>query len=237
MLRELRRVAADRLTLAAVVWLAAGLAVSALVIWAFAGITEEVMEGESRAFDRAVLLWIESNVPAWLDGPMRAVTTLGYYRVVLPLLAVISLAFYLRGWRLSAIMLAVSTAGGIFLTTVLKVLFRRARPEIIDSGYTAGFYSFPSGHATVAVGFYGALALILAYHLRGPARRAVLLLGAAVVLLIGFSRLYLGVHYPTDVLVGYLAAPLWLVSVGGVYALWLSVRGLRAAERRRKDGR
>jgi undecaprenyl-diphosphatase len=236
-LRELRRVAADRLTLAAVVWLAAGLAVSALVIWAFAGITEEVMEGESRAFDRAVLLWIESNVPAWLDGPMRAVTTLGYYRVVLPLLAVISLAFYLRGWRLSAIMLAVSTAGGIFLTTVLKVLFRRARPEIIDSGYTAGFYSFPSGHATVAVGFYGALALILAYHLRGPARRAVLLLGAAVVLLIGFSRLYLGVHYPTDVLVGYLAAPLWLVSVGGVYALWLSVRGLRAAERRRKDGR
>ena len=229
--------AADRLTLAAVVWLAAGLAVSALVIWAFAGITEEVMEGESRAFDRAVLLWIESNVPAWLDGPMRAVTTLGYYRVVLPLLAVISLAFYLRGWRLSAIMLAVSTAGGIFLTTVLKVLFRRARPEIIDSGYTAGFYSFPSGHATVAVGFYGALALILAYHLRGPARRAVLLLGAAVVLLIGFSRLYLGVHYPTDVLVGYLAAPLWLVSVGGVYALWLSVRGLRAAERRRKDGR
>ena len=237
MLRELRRVAADRLTLAAVVWLAAGLAVSALVIWAFAGITEEVMEGESRAFDRAVLLWIESNVPAWLDGPMRAVTTLGYYRVVLPLLAVISLAFYLRGWRLSAIMLAVSTAGGIFLTTVLKVLFRRARPEIIDSGYTAGFYSFPSGHDTVAVGFYGALALILAYHLRGPARRAVLLLGAAVVLLIGFSRLYLGVHYPTDVLVGYLAAPLWLVSVGGVYALWLSVRGLRAAERRRKDGR
>ena len=236
-LRGLRRVAAGRLTVAAVVWLAAGLAVSALVIWAFAGITEEVMEGESRAFDRAVLLWIESNVPAWLDGPMRAVTTLGYYRVVLPLLAVISLAFYLRGWRLSAIMLAVSTAGGIFLTTVLKVLFRRARPEIIDSGYTAGFYSFPSGHATVAVGFYGALALIFAYHLRGTARWAVLLLGAAVVLLIGFSRLYLGVHYPTDVLVGYLAAPLWLVSVGGVYALWLSVRGLRAAERRRKDGR
>ena len=60
------------------------------------------------------------------------------------------------------------------------------------------------------------------------------LIGAAVVLLIGFSRLYLGVHYPTDVLAGFLAAPLWLVSVGGVYALWLSVRGLRAVEQRRK---
>jgi len=236
-LRELRRVAVDRLTVAAVVWLAVGLAVSAFVVWGFAEITEEVIEGESRAFDRAVLLWIGSNVPAWLDGPMRAVTALGYYYAVLPLLAVASLAFLYKGWRLSAVLLVVSTAGGAFLTTVLKSVFRRARPEILDSGYTAGFFSFPSGHATVAVGFYGALALVLAYHLRGPARWATVALGTVLVLLIGFSRLYLGVHYPTDVLAGFLAAPLWLVSVGGVYALWISVRGLRAAEWRRKHVR
>ncbi|HKH10475.1 MAG TPA: phosphatase PAP2 family protein [Rubrobacter sp.] len=236
-LRDLRRLTADRLTVAAAVWLVVGLAVSAFVVWAFAEITEEAIGGESRAFDRAVLLWIDTNVPAWLDGPMRAVTALGYYYVVLPLLTATSFAFYLKGWRLSAVMLVVSTAGGIFLTTVLKAVFRRARPEVIDSGYTAGFYSFPSGHATVAVGFYGALALILAYHLRGAARWAVLLVGAVVVLLIGFSRLYLGVHYPTDVLAGFLAAPLWLVSVAGVYVLWLSVRGLRTAERRRRDVR
>ena len=55
-------------------------------------------------------------------------------------------------------------------------------------------------------------------------------------LLIGFSRLYLGVHYPTDVLAGYLAAFLWLVCVGAVYALWLSIRGLRTAESGRDDG-
>jgi undecaprenyl-diphosphatase len=231
---ELRRLVAGRLTLAAAVWLVVGLSASAFVVWGFAEITEEVVEGESRAFDRAVLLWIEGNVPGWMDGPMRVVTALGYYMVVVPLLAAIVLAFYLKGWRLSAVMLVISTAGGVFLTTVLKGVFRRARPEIVDSGYAAGFYSFPSGHATVAVGFYGALALILAYHLRGPARWAVVLLGAALVLLIGFSRLYLGVHYPTDVLAGFLAAPLWLVSVGGVYALWLSVRGLRAVERRRR---
>ncbi len=96
---------ASRLTAAAVVWLAAGLAFPAFVVWGFAEITEEVVEGESRAFDRAVLLWIEANVPGWLDGPMRAVTALGYHSVILPLLAVISLAFYLRGWRLSAMML------------------------------------------------------------------------------------------------------------------------------------
>ena len=230
---RLRRALAGRLTLAAVVWLALGLAFSAFVVWAFAEITEEVLEGESRAFDRAVLLWIEANVPSWLDGPMRAVTALGYYAVVLPLLAATSALFYFIRWRLSAILLVVSTAGGALLTTLLKSVFRRARPEIIDSGYTAGFYSYPSGHATVAVGFYGALTLILAYHLRGPARWAAVTLGAALVLLIGFSRLYLGVHYPTDVLAGFLAAPLWLVSVSTVYVLWISVRRFRAAESRR----
>lgn len=230
---DIRRALADRLTLTAAIWLVVGLAVSVFVVWAFAEVTEEVIEGESRAFDRAVLLWVEANVPAWLDGPMRAVTTLGYYRVVLPLLAATVTIFYLVRWRLSAVLLVVSTAGSIVLTTVLKFVFRRARPDIIETGYSASFYSFPSGHATVAVGFYGALTLILAYRLRGLARWAVAAAGVLIILLIGFSRLYLGVHYLTDVLAGFLAAPLWLVSVGAVYILLLSARKLRAAEWRR----
>ncbi len=100
-LAELRRLVAGRLTLAAAVWLAVGLSASAFVVWGFAEITEEVVERESRAFDRAVLLWIEANVPAWMDGPMRVVTALGYYMVVVPLLAASSLAFWLRFrvWR------------------------------------------------------------------------------------------------------------------------------------------
>src|SRR5215212_1627245 len=234
--REMVRWLANRLTLVAAVWLAAGLALSASVIWAFVELADEVVEGESRAFDDAVLLWIHSTFPGWLDGPMRIVTALGYYWVVLPLLAVAVFFFYRRGWRLSAVLLLVSTAGSIVLTTVLKSVFQRARPELFDSGYHAAFYSFPSGHATVAVGFYGMLTLVLAYRLRATARWAVAVLGILVVLLIGFSRLYLGVHYPTDVLAGYLAALLWLVCVGAVYALWLSVRGLRAAESGPDDG-
>ena len=229
------RALASHLSVAAAVWLAAGLAVSAFVVWAFAELADEVVEGESRAFDRAVLRWIHDHFPAWLEGPMRLVTALGYYWVVLPLLAVAVLVFYLKGWRLSAVLLLVSTAGGVFLTTVLKAVFQRARPELFDSGYTASFYSFPSGHATVAVGFYGALTLILAYRLRGWARWTVATGGGLLVLLIGFSRLYLGVHYPTDVLAGFLAAPLWVISVGAVYVVWLSVRGLRAAELKRND--
>jgi undecaprenyl-diphosphatase len=231
---EVIRKVGDRLTLVAAIWLAAALAVSVFVVWAFAELADGVVEGESRRFDRAVLLWIDAHSPGWLDGPMRLVTALGYYWVVFPLLAVAVLAFYLKGWRLSATLLLVSTLGSSLLTTVLKAVFGRARPEIFDSGYAASFYSFPSGHATVAVGFYGALTLILAYRLRGFARWAVVVGGVSLVLLIGFSRLYLGVHYPTDVLAGYLAAPLWLVSVGTVYVAWLSLRGLRAAEASRK---
>ncbi len=227
---------ANRLTVISAVWLAASLAFSASVIWAFIGLADEVVEGESRAFDTAVLLWIHSTFPGWLEGPMRIVTALGYYWVVLPLLAVVVALFYRKGWRLSGVLLLVSTAGSIVLTTVLKSVFARARPELFDSSYHASFYSFPSGHATVAVGFYGMLAFILAYRLRGTARWAVAITGILVVLLIGFSRLYLGVHYPTDVLAGYLAALLWLVCVGAVYALWLSIRGLRAAETSRDDG-
>ena len=230
---EIVRRLADRLTVAAAIWLAAGLAISAFVIWAFAELADGVVEGESRRFDRAVLLWIHTHSPGWLDGPMRLVTALGYYQVVLPLLVAVVLVFYLKGWRLSATLLLVSTVGSALLTTVLKGVFERARPELFNSGYAASFYSFPSGHATVAVGFYGALTLILAYRLRGFARWAVVVVGVSLVLLIGFSRLYLGVHYPTDVLAGFLAAPLWLIFVGVVYVAWLSVRGLGAAESRK----
>jgi undecaprenyl-diphosphatase len=228
--KEFVRWISERLKILAAVWLAVGLAVSVFVVWAFLELVDEVLEGESRAFDRAVLLWIHDHFPAWWDGPMRLVTSLGYYYAVVPLLAVAVFALYRRGWRLSAVLLVVSTGGSIVLTTVLKGVFQRTRPELFDSGYQASFYSFPSGHATVAVGFYGMLTVILAYRLRGAGRWAVAACGVLVVLLIGFSRLYLGVHYPTDVLAGYLSALLWLVCVGGVYALWLSVRGLRAAE-------
>jgi undecaprenyl-diphosphatase len=226
----------ERLTLVAAVWLAAGLAVSTFVIWAFVELADEVLEGDSRAFDKAVLLWIHDSVSDWLNEPMRLVTALGYFYIVVPLMVVAIFVFYRRGWWLSAVLLAVSTGGSIVLTTVLKGVFQRARPELFDSGYQASFYSFPSGHATVAVGFYGMLTVILAYRLRGLARWAVAVSGVLVVLLIGFSRLYLGVHYPTDVLAGYLSALLWLVCVGGVYALWLSVRGLRTAESSREGG-
>ena len=130
---------------------------------------------------------------------------------------------------ISAVLLPVATIGGMVLTTVLKAVFERDRPELFDSGYTASFYSFPSGHATIAVGFYGMLTFLVAMRLRGLRRWMVVALGTLLVLLIGFSRLYLGVHYPTDVLAGYLAAPLWISAIALAYFVWRAVRGATKA--------
>lgn len=205
-----------RLGLAVSVALLTGLALSWSVGWSLAELADEVMEGESRRFDGAVLVGIERVSPVWLDYPMLVITALGYYHLVLPAAFLSAAIFALYGRRLSALLLVVATCGSLLLTTVLKDVFERARPELVDSGYTASFYSFPSGHATVAVGFYGTLALLLAYNLGGVYRWTIAAGGALLVVLIGFSRLYLGVHYPTDILAGYLSALLWISTVGTV---------------------
>ncbi|MDQ3284510.1 MAG: phosphatase PAP2 family protein [Actinomycetota bacterium] len=209
------------------VQVALGLLLSLGVIVLFANLAEEVAEGDSSRFDDTVLLWIHTYSPGWLDVPMRFVTALGYYWVVLPLLAVAAYAFYRKGRRISAALLVISTVGSMALTTTLKTVLQRVRPELFDSGYTASFYSFPSGHATVAVGFYGTLTLLAAWRLRRLRRWAVVLGGLVLVLLIGFSRLYLGVHYPTDVLAGFLAAPVWISTIGLCYFLYLNLRRVR----------
>lgn len=217
---RLRRGVARRPKLTVALELALGLALSLGLLWGFLELSEEVAEEESRRIDEAVLLWLSTAVPEWLDLPMRLVTALGYYWFVIPALVFAAYLFYRAGLGVSSALLVVSTGGSMVLTTVLKAVFRRARPEIIDSSYEASFYSFPSGHATVAVGFYGALALLLTLRLGAPWRWIVAAAGASLVLLIGFSRLYLGVHYPTDILAGYLAAALWLASVWLAYRLW-----------------
>lgn len=216
-----------RLGLALTVQLALGLLLSFGVIALFAQIVDEVVEGESRRFDETVLLWINANSADWLYEPMLFVTALGYYWVVLPLLVLSAYAFYRKGRRISAALLVVATLGSIALTSVLKDVFDRARPDLFESGYVESSYSFPSGHATMAVGFYGTLTLLVAWRLKGLRRWGVVAAGVALVLLIGFSRLYLGVHYPTDVIAGFLAAPLWVSAIALSYFLWRMVRGPR----------
>ena len=191
--KEINRRLSRRLGVTLTIELVLGFLLSTGVIVLFAKIVEDVVEGESRRFDNAVLLWIHANSPDWLAGPMHVVTALGYYWVVLPLLAVAVYVFHREGAMISAALLVLATAGSAALSTTLKSVV-------------------------------GTLTLLAAWRLEGLWRWAVAVTGVAIVLLIGFSRLYLGVHYPTDVLAGVLASLLWVSFIGVCYFLWRMFR-------------
>lgn len=200
--------------------LALGFLLSLTVLWGFEWLAEEVMEGETRRLDTSILLWVHSTFPGWLNLPMRLITALGYYWVVSILLVIATYFFYRANLKLSTVLLLISTPGAMVLATVLKAIYHRARPELFSTDYTATFYSFPSGHATVAVGFYGTLALLVAVRYKGWQRWLIAAAGVTLVLLIGFSRLYLGVHYPSDIVGGYAAATVWVATVALPLRLW-----------------
>jgi undecaprenyl-diphosphatase len=212
--RKLTAAVRRRPRLALFAQLVLGLGASLALLLVLESLAEEVVEGETHRFDEAVLLWIDATLPGWLELPMRTVTTLGYYWFVGLVLAVSCYLFYRRRMPVSAALLVVSAAGSMVITTALKALYQRTRPEVFETNYVASFYSFPSGHATVAVGFYGVLTLLVAYRLTGTLRWLAVAAGAALILSIGFSRLYLGVHYPSDILAGYLAAGFWAAAGG-----------------------
>jgi membrane-associated phospholipid phosphatase len=155
---------------------------------------------------------LHENVGAPTTGALTAITTLGGT----PVLALVAGAGggYLVGGgrRRDAALLAVALIGSQVLTSILKATFERPRPSFDDPVATAGWFSFPSGHALSSIALYGALAYVLPRRVRSIRVRA-LGLGGVVLLVvaIGFSRLYLGVHYLTDVLAGYSIGLAWLL--------------------------
>lgn len=153
---------------------------------------------------------------------MLALTALGATHSILLItaLALAALAAA-RQWR-GALTLALSVATTEMVVALAKNLVSRPRPPAEDAVAHAQGFSFPSGHAAAAMAVYGVLVLLAARSFNGAARTLVALAGALVVLGVGVSRVYLGVHYPTDVMAG------WLT--GGTLALasWLAVTRLRA---------
>jgi undecaprenyl-diphosphatase len=143
----------------------------------------------------------------------------GWGNVVLAILGVSGLV--VRRLTLHAATLVYIMLGGWFISELTKVLIGRARPEVVRLASATGF-SFPSGHAILSVCFYGGLALLLWNHARTRGRRAIILACAVgFPLAIGFSRVYLGVHYPTDVVGGWLGGLLWLGTLVVALRRWI----------------
>jgi undecaprenyl-diphosphatase len=200
-------------------------------LYGFAELSDDVFEGDTRTVDQAVLLWLRSPGdpsdligPAWLEEVARDVTSLGS-RTVLTLIT-LSVASFLaltrRCW--AAGLLVISIAGGGALSRLLKQGFDRPRPDIVPHAVDVYSASYPSGHAMVSTIAYLTLAALLS-RVQETRRASALVLGWGVLLsaLIGISRVYLGVHWPTDVLAGWCVGSAWALLCGSV-ALWLEGR-------------
>ena len=179
----------------------------------FAALAEEVVEGEYDALDRAWALAIHRIDTPALDKVMIAITTLGNGTTLVLVIAAMVGWLLRNNHRRIALILAVNALVAQGLDVLLKHLIARPRPTLFAEIALPSSYSFPSGHALLATAIYGGIAAVLV-TLR-PWRRS-LVIGAAVFLIfsIGFSRVYLGVHWPLDVLAGFAAGvPLLVATV------------------------
>jgi len=200
--------------------------------WAFILLADEVSEGETHAFDSALLLSLRNpqNVadplgPSWLEEAARDITGLGGY-AVLTIVTLAAVAYLLMaGKRAAAFLVIVAIVGGTLLSTGLKLGFERPRPDLVPHETRVYTASFPSGHAMLSAVTYLTLGALLT-RVQSRRRIKAFMMGLAVfiTLLVGMSRVYLGVHWPSDVLAGWSIGAAWAAFCWFV-ALQLQQRG------------
>jgi len=189
--------------------LAAGAALL-LVTW----LGREVMEGDVLGLDEGIRALLHNLASPTTTTIMMAASLYGGPVVLVPLSLSAALAFQLRGWSRGALLVAITVAGAGLLNWLLKLSFGRVRPVAFFDYPLPGSPSFPSGHSIFAASIFGGVAALLSPRLTHPALRVgVWCLAILLTLLVGFSRVYLGVHYPSDVLAGYSIAVIWVTAV------------------------
>jgi membrane-associated phospholipid phosphatase len=187
-----------------------GLAVLTAGAWLFGALAEELVEGNTHA-DTRVAAWLhEHATPGWTTL-FENVTRVGNLVTLIAVVVVASIVLYRKRLIAELQLLLLAAIGAEIITVGLKLGFERERPFFSDPLATESTYSFPSGHASVSLAVYGTLGYIAARHLgsrRG--QLGVLIAAASLILLIGFSRMYLGVHFLTDVIAGFSVGLAWV---------------------------
>jgi len=204
---------------------------AAALVLLFGMVAEEVVEGDTHKLDRTVLMAfrtagqpLDPIGPEWFEEMVRDVTALGSYAfVIIIVTAAVGYLLLMRKYGLALLLLA-AEAGGMLISTLLKELFDRPRPDLEHAArvFTA---SFPSGHATLSAVTFLTLGALLT-RVVADRKSKLYFMGIAIVLtvLVGLSRLYLGVHYPSDILAGWCVGSAWAMLCWGG-ALWLQRRG------------
>jgi undecaprenyl-diphosphatase len=192
-------------------------------------LADEISEGETRGFDTAILLAFRNPAdhadpigPWWLEVMMKDITSLGSTTVLTLITSAAIIYLLIERKYAAALFVLVAIGGGSLLSTLLKLGFERPRPDLVAHAAEVYTASFPSGHALMSTVAYLTLGALLA-RLQKQRRIKLYFLVVAVLLsaLIGVSRIYLGVHWPTDVLAG------WSVGAAWALACWLVARWLQ----------
>ncbi|TDR89737.1 phosphatase PAP2 family protein [Enterovirga rhinocerotis] len=208
--------------------------------WSFVAIAGQVVDGHTMTLDRAILLAFRTAAdpatpigPGWVREAARDLTGLGgnTILVLITLSTVIYLA--LTGRRHAALFVLAAIGGGTLISTLLKMGFDRPRPDIVPHGMQVYTASFPSSHAMLSAVTYLTIGALLArIHASLPVKLFFLALAVILTLAIGLSRLYLGVHWPSDVLAGWCVGAAWACLCWYI-ALLLQRRGQVEPERGR----
>lgn len=188
-------------------------------IWGFARIASEMQEGDTQAFD----VWAVQALrqpgdlarpigPAWLPEAARDITSLGGGSLLIILSGIVVGFLCLKRKLHAAVFLVIALVGGTLLDVFLKHWFARPRPSVVPRLTSFSSDSFPSGHSMLAAIAYLTIGVVLARLTEGRAAKVYFLtMGAGLALAVGLSRIYLGVHYPTDVLAGWMAGLSWAI--------------------------
>ena len=203
----------------------AALLLLALVVFTLAG---EVLEGETLTFDRRILVALRDPAnlsvpigPPWLASAALDITALGSATVLgLTVMAVAGFLVLQGMWR-TGMFVALATGGALFVNAALKALFQRPRPDVVPHLREVMTMSFPSGHALTSAVVYltlGALSMRIAE--RRVTKFYCMAMAMLVTALVGASRVYLGVHYPTDVIAG------WLIGLSWALLCWIAERAI-----------
>ena len=206
-------------------YLAASLFLSALMLAAFSALAwETLFRNAMNLFDDSFIWLIRYFSNPVLDKVMIIISDIGFgiSYIIIVGAAFLLLGYLKRWWEMGA--LAICLGGGAVLSFLLKNLFHRARPESFLVVQETGF-SFPSGHALATMCFYGMVAFLIMRNIdswRG--RLTVMTLAVIMSVAVGISRIYLGVHYPTDVVAGYAAGSMWLAFCISLLMWWEKAR-------------
>jgi undecaprenyl-diphosphatase len=201
----------------------------ALAAWSFAALYDEVHEGDLRTFDQQVLLLFRTPGapeqvwgPPWVQSAIRDLTALGGTPLVVSFTLAVAGYLVMAGKPGAAVFVLVAILGAAVLSFTAKDLIVRPRPELVPHAVTVVTSSFPSGHATGAAATYLTLGALLArFQPRRRLKIYLLTLAVIITVAVGLSRLYLGVHWPSDVLAG------WTLGSGWALTCWVVARILQ----------